>query len=188
MSFGEKIASIMERPGQDPVNKDDVPWYLKYAGRGVGTGGGFIAIFLGAWNCIGILLGDVSCLISGMWQMVAGFLVIIVEAPCCCMFLDFVQSVSDNVERRPYWNRAAGYCIIALPAIFLCPGVSSILGSGLIFGAGVIYGLMSIGKKGQGPDPAGMGSPSGVVSPPPGTGPTDHHTTLMEDPDVWRPT
>ncbi|XP_063985993.1 calcium channel flower [Diachasmimorpha longicaudata] len=143
-----------------------------------------LAIFLGAWNCIGILLGDVSCLISGMWQMVAGFVVIIVEAPCCCMFLDFVQSVSDNVERRPYWNRAAGYCIIALPAIFVCPGVSSILGSGLIFGAGVIYGLMSIGKKGQGPDPAGMGSPSGVVSPPPGTGPTDHHTTLMEDPDI----
>lgn len=31
----------MARPGQDPVAKDDVPWWLKYAGRGVGTVGSF---------------------------------------------------------------------------------------------------------------------------------------------------
>lgn len=38
-SFGEKIASIMQRPGEDPVAKDDVPWWMKYAGRGLGTVG-----------------------------------------------------------------------------------------------------------------------------------------------------
>jgi len=38
-SFSEKIASIMQRPGQDPVAKDDVPWWMKYAGRGLGTVG-----------------------------------------------------------------------------------------------------------------------------------------------------
>lgn len=27
----------MQRPGQDPVAKDDVPWWMKYAGRGLGT-------------------------------------------------------------------------------------------------------------------------------------------------------
>lgn len=31
----------MARPGQDPVSKDDVPWWMKFAGRGVGTIGGF---------------------------------------------------------------------------------------------------------------------------------------------------
>lgn len=30
----------MARPGQDPVAKDDVPWWMKVAGRGVGTIGG----------------------------------------------------------------------------------------------------------------------------------------------------
>lgn len=30
----------MARPGQDPVAKDDVPWWMKTAGRGVGTIGG----------------------------------------------------------------------------------------------------------------------------------------------------
>ncbi|XP_057322043.1 calcium channel flower isoform X1 [Microplitis mediator] len=147
MSFGEKIASIMERPGQDPVSKDDVPWWMKYAGRGLGTVGSLIAIFLGAWNCIGIVFGSVMCFISGILQMIAGFLVVTIEAPCCCMFIDFVQNLSDWVEKRPYWNRAAGYCIIALPSIFLCPSLSSIFGCGLIFTTGIIYGLMSLGKK-----------------------------------------
>lgn len=35
----------MARPGQDPVAKDDVPWGLKYAGRGVGTAGSFSKYF-----------------------------------------------------------------------------------------------------------------------------------------------
>ncbi|KAK0092908.1 hypothetical protein PV326_000357 [Microctonus aethiopoides] len=174
----------MERPGEDPVSKEDVPWYMKYAGRGLGTVGSLFAIFLGAWNCVGIILGDVSCFISGMWQMVGGFLVVTIEAPCCCMFIDFVQNLSDWVERRPYWNRAAGYCLLALPPIFMCHNVSSIFGNGLIFTTGIIYGLMSLGKKGSLADPsAGVASPTGMASPQ-GTAPsTDHHTTLMEDPD-----
>ncbi|XP_076669876.1 calcium channel flower isoform X3 [Andrena cerasifolii] len=114
MSFAEKISSIMQRPGQDPTAKDDVSWWMKYAGRGLGTVGSLIAIFLGAWNCASILLGSIDCLISGMWQMVAGFIVVMIEAPCCCLFIDFVQNLSDWVEKRPYWNRAAGYCLAPL--------------------------------------------------------------------------
>lgn len=30
----------MARPGQDPVSKDEIPWWLKFAGRGLGTVGG----------------------------------------------------------------------------------------------------------------------------------------------------
>ncbi|XP_066584059.1 calcium channel flower-like isoform X2 [Prorops nasuta] len=147
MSFGEKIASLMARPGQDPIAKDDVPWWMKYGGRALGTVGGGIAIFLGVWNCVWIFFAQIDCLIGGMWQMVAGFLVVMVEAPCCCMFVDFVQNLSDWVERRPNWNRAAAYCAIAIPAIFLCPGMSSYFGSGLIFLTGVVYGMMAVGKK-----------------------------------------
>ncbi|XP_054013750.1 calcium channel flower isoform X2 [Hylaeus anthracinus] len=187
MSFTEKIISIMQKPGQDPVARDDVPWWMKYAGRGLGTVGSLIAIFLGAWNCASILLGSIDCLISGMWQMVAGFIVIMIEAPCCCLFIDFVQNLSDSVEKRPYWNRAAAYCLMALPPIIVCIGVSSIFGSGLIFATGVIYGLMALGRKGSRPDQAGMtsgmGSPQGTVPPT-----TDHPTTLVENPEVWRPT
>ncbi|XP_054282661.1 calcium channel flower isoform X1 [Macrosteles quadrilineatus] len=183
MSFAEKIGSLLQRPNEDPVPKDDVPWWMKYAGRGLGTVGGGMAIFLGMWNCIGILLGNIDCLLGGMWQMVAGFLVIVIEAPCCCMFIDFVQTLSDYVDKRPYWNRAVLYGGIAIPAIVFCPGLGSLFGSGLILGTGVIYGMMALGRKGSQQDMAAMASsPTGVVSQ------ADHHTTLMEDPDVWRPT
>lgn len=126
-SFSDKIASLMARPGQDPVPKDDVPWWLRYAGRGVGTVGGIgkyepkcdfftvnsivfiVAIFLGVFNCTSILLGGVMCLLAGLWQIVASFVVVCCEAPCCCMFVDYVQNLSDWVEKRPYWNRAVAY-------------------------------------------------------------------------------
>lgn len=41
----------------------------------------------------------------------AGFFVIVVEAPCCCMFIDFVQTLSDWVDKRPYWNRGLVYVV-----------------------------------------------------------------------------
>ncbi|XP_008193023.1 calcium channel flower isoform X3 [Tribolium castaneum] len=185
MSFQDKLASIMARPGQDPVAKDDVPWWMKYLGRGVGTVGSVIAILLGVWNCVGILIGNVSSLISGMWQVVAAFMVICCEAPCCCMFVDHVQKFSDWVERRPYWNRALGYVILSIPPIILSPGLSTIFGSGLIFTTGVIYGMMALGRK---QDMAAAASPQMATSPTGLGGQSDHHTTLMEDPDVWRPT
>ncbi|XP_065163444.1 calcium channel flower isoform X2 [Atheta coriaria] len=192
MSFSEKIAQIMARPGQDPNAKDDVPWWMRYAGRGLGTAGSFLAIFLGFWNCLGIITIDMGCVISGMWQILAGFIVVCCEAPCCCMFIDHVQRLSEKVEARPYWNKAAAYVGLAIPAIILCPGLASIFGSGMIFGTGVIYGMMSLGKKGSREDMAAMASPQMATSPT-GMGggmgaASDHHTTLMEDPDVWRPT
>lgn len=137
----------MQRPGQDAVPNDDVPWWMKYAGRGLGTVGGAIAVFLGLWVATGILFAQIDCLIAGIWQMLAGFVCILIEAPCCCMFLDFVQNISDFMERKPYYYRGALYIVISLPAIVLCLGLGTLFGSGLIFATGVIYGMMSLGKK-----------------------------------------
>lgn len=147
MSIQDKISALMARPGQDLVAKDDVPWWLKTAGRGVGTVGGFIAALLGIWNCVSILTGNVSGLIAGMWQIVASFIVLCVEAPCCCMFIDQVQRFSDMVDNRPYWNRALGYVILAIPPVILDFAFSTFFGSGLIFATGIIYGMMALGRK-----------------------------------------
>ncbi|XP_063922474.1 calcium channel flower isoform X2 [Zophobas morio] len=188
MSFSEKIATLMARPGQDPVSKDDVPWWMKYLGRGVGTVGSFIAILLGVWNCVAILVGSATALIAGMWQILAAFGVLCCEAPCCCMFVDHVQRLSEWVDKRPYWNRALGYVIISIPPIILSPGLATIFGSGLIFTTGVIYGMMALGRKASRQDMAAAASPQLATSPTGLGGQSDHHTTLMEDPDVWRPT
>nr|XP_026490469.1 calcium channel flower isoform X2 [Vanessa tameamea] len=128
---------------------------------------------------------NVSCLIAGVWQMLAGFIVIVCEAPCCCFFIDYVQTLSDRIETRPYWNKAALYIGLALPPFFMCFfSVSTWLGSGMIFGTGIIYGMMALGKKGSRDDMAAMAAGG---STPPGPAPQDHTVTLMEDPDVWRP-
>uniref|UniRef100_A0A1L8DEZ4 Calcium channel flower n=1 Tax=Nyssomyia neivai TaxID=330878 RepID=A0A1L8DEZ4_9DIPT len=146
-SFTEKFVSLMARPGQDAVPKDDVPWYLKYGGRVLGIVAAFFAILFGLYNCLSILLVDIGCLVSGILQICAGMLVMVIEAPCCCMFIDFVQKIADLADSKPYYYRAAVYCVIAIPPIALCPGLGSLFGCGLIFGTGVIYGMMSLGKK-----------------------------------------
>ncbi|CAK1603586.1 unnamed protein product [Parnassius mnemosyne] len=148
MSFADKITMLMSRPGGDNVQKDDVPWWMRYAGRGLGTVGSFIAIFAGIINCTGLFTLNVSCLIAGIWQMLAGFIVIVCEAPCCCFFIDYVQVLSDKMETRPYWNKAAFYVGLALPPFFLCfLSLSTWFGSGIIFATGVVYGMMALGRK-----------------------------------------
>lgn len=137
----------MARPGQDNVPRDDVPWHLKYGGRAAGIVGGFFAVLFGLYNCIGILLGDVGCLIGGILQIVAGFVVLAIEAPCCFIFIDYVQQAAEKADQRPYWNRAALYCIIAIPPVVLCLGLGSLFGCGLIFVTGMLYGMMALGKK-----------------------------------------
>ena len=51
------------------------------------------------------------CMIAGIWQIAAGFIIIVVEAPFCCMFLDFVQSYAELVEKRPPWQKALLYVV-----------------------------------------------------------------------------
>ncbi|KAJ8688479.1 hypothetical protein QAD02_024274 [Eretmocerus hayati] len=147
MSLSEKFAQIMERPGQDPSPKDDVPWYLKYAARSLGCVAGFFGIFLGVFNMITFFNG-LSSLFAGVIQIVVGFVILLVEAPCCCLFIEFVQQFSNAVEQRPYWNKAAAYCIGAvLPILFGAFLLSTFFTAGLTFGTGALYGMMSIGKK-----------------------------------------
>lgn len=37
--MADKISMLMARPGGDNAAKDDVPWWMRYAGRGLGTVG-----------------------------------------------------------------------------------------------------------------------------------------------------
>ncbi|XP_045103301.1 calcium channel flower-like isoform X2 [Portunus trituberculatus] len=124
----------------------ELPWWQKYLARGVGCGGGVIALGLGLFNCISF---SAWCIVGGIWQMVAAFIVISAEAPCCCMFVDFVQRYSMWVDSRPHWQKSVFYVVLAIPPFTMCFSVSIFLGSGLIFLCGVLYGLMALGKKGS---------------------------------------
>ena len=54
---------------------------------------------------------DPLCIVAGIWQILAGCIVILIEAPFMCMFLDFVQSFSRMVDGRPVWQKAALYLV-----------------------------------------------------------------------------
>ncbi|GBP82565.1 Calcium channel flower [Eumeta japonica] len=114
---------------------------------------GLVAILLGLLNCTGIFFLQGNYLIAGIWQMLAGFVVLVCEAPCCCFFIDYVQTFSDKMESRPYWNKAILYAGLALPPFFLCFfSFGTLFGSGLIFCTGVLYGMMALGKKASAED------------------------------------
>ncbi|XP_055383738.1 calcium channel flower isoform X2 [Condylostylus longicornis] len=145
--IAEKFTSLLARPSDETAPPDGAPWYLKYGVRVLGIVAAFFAMLFGLWNCLSIIFFSVGCLVSGVLQIFAGFIVMAVEAPFCCMFLEHAQVIARKADERPMWNRAALYCIIAIPPVIFCPGLGSIFGCGLIFATGVVYGMMSIGKK-----------------------------------------
>ncbi|KAF2354798.1 TVP18/Calcium channel flower [Trinorchestia longiramus] len=177
----------MSTVGQDP----NAPWWMKYGARGVGTASGIIAMGLGFFNC---LTFSAMCLVAGIYQMFAGFIVVSAEAPCCCMFIEFVQRYSSFVEDRPVWQKAIVYILLSIPGVIMCPRASTIFGSGFIFLTGTLYGMMALGKKS--PKEAMMAAASrlggggGTAGMQPVPGGADEATSqtavLMEEPPSWQ--
>lgn len=132
--------------GQPPQTSstEELPWWLKYAARFIGTVGALTALILGAWECMTI---SPRCLFAGILQMLIGVVVALIEAPCFCMFLDFAQAPSNYFDRKPHWHRSLLYHIISILPILICAGITTIFGSGLIFLTGTVYGIMALGKK-----------------------------------------
>ncbi|KRK05282.1 uncharacterized protein Dyak_GE29236, partial [Drosophila yakuba] len=149
-------------------------------------------ILFGLWNVFSIITLSVSCLVAGIIQMVAGFVVMLLEAPCCFVCFEQVNVIADKVDSKPLYFRAGLYITMAIPPIILCFGLASLFGSGLIFGTGVVYGMMALGKKASREDMAAAAtSPTQMAGSQAGGQMQmggDQHITLMEDPDVWRPT
>ncbi|XP_061395472.1 calcium channel flower isoform X1 [Musca vetustissima] len=147
MSFAEKITSLMARPNQQPGPTDDQPWYFKYGVRFLGITGAFFCILFGLFNALSLLLLNVSCLIGGIIEILLGFLVMSLEAPCCFFCIDYVGQLADIADSRPMWNRAALYCVASVIPVVICFSLGSLFPCALVFATGVIYGMMSLGKK-----------------------------------------
>lgn len=137
-------------PGQPlPMNKpqppqDDSPWWLKHSVRGISIIAALVAMGLGVFACITVYP---TCMLAGILQLVVGFFVIVVEAPCLCPFLDFAQVPGRFFDGKPYWMRSIIYGAISILPIIICPGISTIFGAGLIFVAGTLYGVLALGRK-----------------------------------------
>jgi len=144
-----------------PGPNDDVPWWMKYAGKGAGIVGGCVAMFFGVWCAVSI---SPMCIIAGVWQILAGLVVILVEAPFCSRFIPQMAKFTAIVESRPTWQRGLVYLAVSLPPMIMCAGLSTIVGSGCLFTTAVIYGMMTVGKKASRDEMAAAAASSGNVS------------------------
>ncbi|KAH3797106.1 calcium channel flower-like [Dreissena polymorpha] len=134
------------QPGNNPMplQDDQVSWWFKLLARGLGTVGGIVAMILGIVRC---LTFTPLCLVGGILELFLGFMVVVLEAPCCCPFLDFIDKIGKFSESRPFWQKGALYTVSSLLPIILCFSTTTVLGSALVFGTGVLYGMMALGKK-----------------------------------------
>jgi len=137
--------------GTDSESADGIPWWMKYLCKIAAILAASASMFFGAWNCITI---SPMCLIAGVWQITAGFIMIVIEAPFCCMCLDFVASFAEMAEKRAPWQKAALYIVLAIPPWFLCISLSTIVGSAAVGATGVLYGTQMVGKKASANDMA----------------------------------
>ncbi|KAG8196004.1 hypothetical protein JTE90_028975 [Oedothorax gibbosus] len=126
------------------ANNDDLPWWMKYGVRFLGSVAAVGALVLGAMACISI---TPRCILAGICQMLFGLLVALIEAPFLCMFLDFAQVPSAYFDGKPPWMRGLLYIVISIIPISLCAGISTFFGSGLIFVTGSMYGMLSLRRK-----------------------------------------
>lgn len=144
MSFNRFDNNVPAGESNSPA--EEMPWWMKYGGRALGTFSGIVGMALGLMNVITSIL-SINCMFSGILQILAGFVLVLAEAPCCCMFLDFGDRLGNFIETRPLWNKAALYLMLPIPVISFCQGVSTLIGCALFFSTGIVYGLMSLGKK-----------------------------------------
>lgn len=134
--------------GQLGEPKEEAPWYLKYGVRVIGTCGGGLALLLGAISVItNILSLSPFCILLSVWQMVLGFGVIIIESPCCCVFVEHIHKITEKVDSKPVIFKAALYVFGPLPTVIFCFGINVLFGNILIVGTGIIYGFLALGKK-----------------------------------------
>uniref|UniRef100_UPI00358FAF57 calcium channel flower homolog isoform X2 n=1 Tax=Myxine glutinosa TaxID=7769 RepID=UPI00358FAF57 len=101
----------------------------------------------GMWNCITIYPLHV---VSGIWMILAAFVLFLCEAPFCCQFLEFANKVSAHADKFKYWQKGALYCLLAIVPVIINAGLTSVLGNVITFATGVLYGLAALGKKGDG--------------------------------------
>nr|XP_027195924.1 calcium channel flower-like [Dermatophagoides pteronyssinus] len=134
-----------QQQNQQEQNNDNQPWLIVSVARAIGSIAGVVSIICGSFLLLDIF--NVKCIFSGALLIIEGFLMILTEAPCCCIFFEFAYMPSTLMNKRPPWIKATIYLFFAAVPFFWCTGVSTFLASGLIMATSGLYLLMSLGKK-----------------------------------------
>ena len=123
---------------------DGLTWYCKIGAKSLCVVSGMGAVIAGLFRC---LTFTPICLVAEIFLISHGFMLILLEAPCCCQFLDFIQPVSRFSDRRSPFQKALIYGLPALIPMMFCFSLSVVGGSALCVAAGGIYGIIALGRK-----------------------------------------
>uniref|UniRef100_A0A8C6HMA9 ADAM metallopeptidase with thrombospondin type 1 motif 13 n=1 Tax=Mus spicilegus TaxID=10103 RepID=A0A8C6HMA9_MUSSI len=100
----------------------------------------------GLFNCVTIHPLNIA---AGVWMIMNAFILLLCEAPFCCQFVEFANTVAEKVDRLRSWQKAVFYCGMAIIPIVMSLTLTTLLGNAIAFATGVLYGLSALGKKGD---------------------------------------
>uniref|UniRef100_A0A1I8ITV5 IncE n=1 Tax=Macrostomum lignano TaxID=282301 RepID=A0A1I8ITV5_9PLAT len=81
---------------------------LVYGAQAVGCIAGVLSIAMGVYNCVTF---SANCFVAGIILGVFGFLLVVFEAPYCCLMFECTDKVYDFSQRFPPFLKAVIYII-----------------------------------------------------------------------------
>ncbi|MCP9265189.1 hypothetical protein DINM_020425 [Dirofilaria immitis] len=109
--MGAATSGLQSQMQQEHDPNAAFPWWVRFLAKALGVLGGFVAI---CFAVLGLLSFSATCIIAVLLQLAFGILTVALEAPFCCMFIDFIEKIAMFSESRKYWQKAALYCTHSL--------------------------------------------------------------------------
>uniref|UniRef100_A0A2K6NGH6 Calcium channel flower domain containing 1 n=1 Tax=Rhinopithecus roxellana TaxID=61622 RepID=A0A2K6NGH6_RHIRO len=129
-----------------PAQEEGMTWWYRWLCRLSGVLGAVSCAISGLFNCITIHPVNIA---AGVWMIMNAFILLLCEAPFCCQFIEFANTVAEKVDRLRSWQKAVFYCGMAVVPIIINLTLTTLLGNAIAFATGVLYGLSALGKKAQ---------------------------------------
>lgn len=134
----------LEQQQQQGQPTDGMSFWFKWLIKGSAVVLGLIAILMGVVTAFSI---HFTCILAGVVLICGGVLVLAMEVPICCNYIEFIRPLTRFSEGRPHWQKVAVYMAPPILVIILCISVASFLGAFCILGVAALYFMLTIGKK-----------------------------------------
>ncbi|XP_004388730.1 calcium channel flower homolog [Trichechus manatus latirostris] len=140
---GAAAASASSLPS---AQEEGMTWWYRWLCRLSGVLGAISCAISGLFSCITVHPLNIA---AGVWMIINAFILLLCEAPFCCQFVEFANTMAEKVDQLRSWQKAAFYCGMAVVPIVISLTLTTLLGNAIAFATGVLYGLSALGKKGD---------------------------------------
>ncbi|XP_072604312.1 calcium channel flower homolog isoform X2 [Vulpes vulpes] len=103
-SGGAAAAAVSSAP---PAQDEGMTWWYRWLCRLSGVLGAVSCAISGLFNCVTIHPLNIA---AGVWMIMNAFILLLCEAPFCCQFIEFANTVAEKVDRLRSWQKAVFYC------------------------------------------------------------------------------